>query len=125
MNHKVSRLDRSFFLSSEEVNEIVDEAIKMRTYSFHAKQILIAIDQVFNTFLFGGYADETMSSHLYRYGLIGRYLWLRNLVDWVAGLFGDKDHCYQSYLNEVNQEQEPPSVRKARLEGEDVTTSGE
>lgn len=42
-------------------------------------QVLIAIDQLFNTFI-GGYADETISSYAHRKRLKGKP-WLARLID--------------------------------------------
>ncbi len=63
------------------------------------KQILIAIDQLFNTFI-GGMADETISAMAYR-------------QDWritqaiINGIFFDRDHCKKSYLSEVRRNHLP------------------
>ena len=72
-------------------------------------QVLIAIDQLFNTLL-GGYADETLSSRAYRLELErGRSL-ARKFVDTL--LWFDKDHCKESYESEIERRQLPPSMRK-------------
>lgn len=78
---------------------------------FHLLQILIAIDQLVNT-IFGGWADETMSSRCWRaeqrgltYGKI-----CRPLID--AIFFFDKNHCEESYYSELNRMQEPPALRR-------------
>ena len=74
-----------------------------------AFQVLIAIDQVFNT-LFGGYADETLSSRAYRLELERGRSWARKLIDGI--LFFDKDHCKESYESEILRKQLPPSMRQ-------------
>ena len=75
------------------------------------KQILIGIDQLFNT-LTGGYADETLSSRAWRLyarnKLSGRIL--KPLID--ALFFWQKDHCYNSFLSEVERRQLPREFRE-------------
>lgn len=75
------------------------------------KQVLIAIDQLFNTLL-GGYADETLSSRTWRLytrnKLSGRIL--KPVID--AIFFFDKDHCYNSFLAEVKRRQLPREFRE-------------
>ena len=73
----------------------------------HIKQILIAIDQLLNTLLFG-WADETLSSRCWRWSLKGRD-WPRKLVDTL--LFFDKEHCKTSYESEVLRRQCPVELR--------------
>lgn len=71
-------------------------------------QVLIAIDQLINT-LFGGFADETLSSRAYRLELERERSWARKLIDGI--LFFDKDHCKESYESEILRRQLPPSMR--------------
>lgn len=75
------------------------------------KQILIGIDQLFNT-LTGGYADETLSSRAWRlyarHKLSGRIL--KPLIDTL--FFWQKDHCYNSFLSEVERRQLPREFRE-------------
>ena len=70
-------------------------------------QILIAFDQLINTFL-GGMADETISSRAHRNRYKSwRWRFMRRLID---GLFiWKKDHCHQSYLAELDRKQLPPN----------------
>ena len=72
-------------------------------------QILIAIDQLINT-LFGGMADETLSSRAYRLELERGRSWARKLID--ALFWFDKSHCKESYESEILRRQLPPSMRK-------------
>lgn len=74
----------------------------------HAKQILIAADQLMNTIL-GGWADETLSSRCWRWSVSGRRDWPRKIVD--ALLFFDKDHCRESFESERLRLQCPPELR--------------
>lgn len=78
-----------------------------------ALQVLIALDQLACT-LVGGWADETMSSYLYRLDL-QRKPWgrvLRPAVDWVALRFFRQDHhCFRAYDSERTRAQLPPELR--------------
>lgn len=77
------------------------------------KQILVALDQLGNTLLPGGYADETISSHCYRMAPRSRaWSQARRAVDWVAlHAFRQADHCCLSYVAERIRSQEPPELR--------------
>ena len=77
------------------------------------KQIIVALDQLGNTFLPGGYADETISSHCWRMAPRRRAWSLaRRAIDWVAlNAFRQTDHCQKSYLAERARSQEPPELR--------------
>lgn len=78
---------------------------------FRIKQILISFDQFLNTLIFGGWADETMSSALWRMDRDGRFWgWLRPIIDTV--LFFDPNHCQTSYESELLRNQSPPEERK-------------
>ena len=71
-------------------------------------QVLIAIDQFFNT-LFAGYADETLSSRIYRHASKGKRVWLYNFVNLL--FFWQDDHCKEAYESEMNRTQLPPEFR--------------
>ena len=75
-------------------------------------QNLIAFDQQLNTIL-GGYADETLSSRAYRADrdnkVFGKIT--RPTIDFIFMLFGDKNHCYNSYTSERNNKHLPPEFR--------------
>ena len=71
-------------------------------------QVLIAIDQLFNTFI-GGYADETISSYAHRKRLKGKS-WLARLID--ALFFWQPNHCQQAFQSELDRAHLPPSVRE-------------
>lgn len=69
------------------------------------KQILIALDQLVNA-LFGGWADETLSSRVWREER-------RILVACIDTLFFWEDkHCAASYLSERRRLQLPPEFRR-------------
>ena len=67
-------------------------------------QILVAVDQLANTFL-GGMADETLSARAWRNHLKGRRSWPYKLIDTL--FFWQKDHCRTAYESEVERKQLP------------------
>jgi hypothetical protein len=77
----------------------------------YLKQVLLGIDQLFNT-LTGGYADETLSSRVWRLEnkgkLSGRIF--RPLIDFL--FFFQEEHCYNSFLSEVERRQLPREFRE-------------
>lgn len=78
------------------------------------KQVLIALDQLANTIL-RGWPDETFSARCWR--LRKQYcFWriMRVLVDALARLCGDKDHCRLSYESELWGLQQAPETRAKR-----------
>jgi len=68
------------------------------------KNVAIGIDQLLNTIL-EGLPDETLSSRAYRTEQTGAILgkFFRPLIDGI--LFWDAQHCYHSYLSEINRKQ--------------------
>lgn len=68
-------------------------------------QTLIALDQLVNALVFGGWADETLSSRAYR-----EFPRLAKVIDTV--LWFDPAHCRVSYESERDRAQEPPELRK-------------
>ena len=78
---------------------------------FRILQILIAFDQFLNALLFGGWADETMSSAAWRMEYEG-YFWgkvMRPVIDTI--MFFDPHHCEASYQSERLRLQLPPEER--------------
>ena len=67
------------------------------TVRHYAMQVLIALDQLFNTLL-GGWPDETLSSRCWRWSRDGVRDWPRRIIDalpfWKAG------HCLRAYEGE-------------------------
>jgi len=74
------------------------------------KHVLIAIDQTLNA-LCGGWPDETFSSRCWRLRTRPGWKQVRLIVDFVARLFGDVDHCEESYISEELRRQSPPELR--------------
>lgn len=80
-------------------------------------QTLIAIDQVLNTLVNRGFADETLSARCFRMTDVSRG-WNRahKIVDWVFWhFFRDYNHCYNSYLSEMRRKHLPIEYRTSRL----------
>ena len=77
--------------------------------SKRTEQIPIALDQLINT-IFGGWADETISSVAWRKRYEGKgWALLRKVID--AIFFWQKNHCENAYLSEKNRLQCPPELR--------------
>lgn len=74
------------------------------------KALLIALDQFINALL-GGWPDETLSSRCWRWDQAGVRSWPRKVLDGVARLLGDRDHCRQSFESERQGRQLPPELR--------------
>lgn len=73
-------------------------------------QVLVALDQLVNT-LFGGYADETVSSRSRRAYITGKRKWTINLINLL--FFWQNDHCKEAYESEMERNQLPPEMRDA------------
>lgn len=76
----------------------------------HIFQILIAVDQLINT-IFLGYADETISSRMYRYEqeekILGKIF--RPIIDKI--FWFQKEHCREAYLSEQLRSHLPRGLR--------------
>lgn len=74
--------------------------------SMYIKNVLIGLDQFLNSCLCGK-PDETISAKLYRKSITtGKWYW-KYSEKFVNAIFFDKDHCYQSFLSEVERKQFP------------------
>lgn len=74
-------------------------------------QILVAIDQLVNTLLWG-YADETLSSRAYRHAEIKKdRRWPMVIIN--ALFFWQDEHCKRAYESEIERAQLPPGMRDA------------
>lgn len=80
----------------------------MKTYLWH---IFVALTQLLNT-LFGGWPDESTSSHLWRLKLQGRALGVYGVAV-VDALFAwqTAEHCRKAYEAERARYQFPPILR--------------
>lgn len=74
----------------------------------YVKNILIGLDQLANA-IFRGEPDETLSSRAWRLQEERGRKWPRILIDLL--FFFDKNHCYESYLSEIERKQLPPQMR--------------
>lgn len=70
-------------------------------------QVLVALDQLVNTF-FGGMADETISSRLHRRRLRGSAFGAK-LVNRL--FFWQDDHCKEAYESEMTRQHLPEVFR--------------
>ena len=77
----------------------------------YGRSVLIALDQLVNA-LCGGWPDETISSRAWRWELAGVRSWPRRVIDMAARLFGDREHCRESYESERLGRQLPPELRR-------------
>lgn len=79
----------------------------------YIKQVAIAFDQLCNALFFNGWADETMSSAIWRMEQEGRLVGkiFRPLIDLGALLFNDVDHCRTSFESEKLRNQSPPEAK--------------
>lgn len=78
----------------------------------YIKNVFIWIDQGINTIILFGYPDETLSSRFYRWYRDDKYKYPMIILDKIAALLGDKNHCYNSYLSEKLNRQLPLEFRK-------------
>lgn len=76
-------------------------------------QVVVAIDQVFNALIPGGWADETLSSRAHRMAVKG-HRWFGWTAGAINGLFfWQKDHCRSAYESERLRRHLPPEFRDA------------
>ena len=73
-------------------------------------QIGIAASQALNA-IFGGWADESLSSRAWRSQDRRGWSYAVWLIDAVFRLFGERDHCWQAYESERGRLQSPPDLR--------------
>lgn len=77
----------------------------------YIKNVFIWIDQGINTVILFGYPDETLSSRFYRWNRDSIYKYPMIILDKIATILGDKNHCYESYKSEELRRQFPPEFR--------------
>lgn len=73
-------------------------------------QVLIALDQLVNTFFPGGYADETLSARAWRHR-DDQWWWVHKLIDGL--FFWQTLHCKGAWEDEQRRLQLPRSYRGA------------
>ena len=64
----------------------------------------------------GGWPDETLSSRCWRWHAAGVRSWPCRIIDAVARVFRDYDHCRESFESERLGRQLPPEARAAGRE---------
>lgn len=76
-------------------------------------QILIAMDQLLNTLIPGGMADETLSARAYRMKAKGqRYWgWTADAIDLLFFWQKNPGHCERAHLAEVKRHQLPKDYK--------------
>lgn len=82
---------------------------------WYVVNLLCAVDQFINA-LFGGWCDETMSSHAYRLWRDDKpFGWLMRVYDvlffWQTLPPGARGHCHGAYMKERERYQSPPDQR--------------
>lgn len=80
----------------------------------YVTKVAIALDQLINALL-GGYPDESLSAHAYRWNRDGKSSIPRRIINLL--FFWQIDHCHAAYLNECKRRQLPPEYRQG---GEDL-----
>ena len=75
----------------------------------YVTKVAVAIDQLINAVL-GGYPDESLSAHAYRWHREGKTSIPRRLINLL--FFRQVDHCHAAYLNERKRRQLPPEYRQ-------------
>lgn len=81
------------------------------TRSWWRWQILLAYDQLINTF-FLGWADESISSRTYRRSLKKSCVSCKFVLKLIDSIFfWTPNHCKQAYESEKNRSQLPPELR--------------
>lgn len=85
--------------------------------AFWRLQLLIAFDQLANTWIFG-WSDESISSRSYRLAHLHNVTWAKYMEVFVNFLFfWQPDHCYHAYIGEMERDQFPPDMRIRKAAG--------
>ncbi|WP_206064473.1 hypothetical protein [Neptunomonas sp. XY-337] len=71
--------------------------------------IIIALNQLINAALLGGYPDEAISSRSYRLDRDRGVRWPKRIVN--AIFFWQDDHCRNAYDSEMERRHMPPEMR--------------
>lgn len=72
--------------------------------------VLIALDQLAGAIFLRTEPDMTISAQAWLWHVQGRRHWAYRLIDRL--FWWEKNHCYESYLSELNRSQLPPEMRK-------------
>ena len=67
-------------------------------------RFIVGLDQAFNPLVFGGSEDVTLSAQAgYNEVMFNRSKILRRLIDGLFRLFGQKNHCFENLLWEIEE----------------------
>lgn len=77
----------------------------------YVKRVLVSLDQAVNVIILFGREDETVSARCWRLRTVFPWNIARRLIDLVALLFRDKNHCEESYQSELQGKQLPKEYR--------------
>ena len=78
----------------------------------HVQQTLIALDQLVNAMLAGGWADETLSARAWRMdGKTRAWSLTRRVIDGI--FFWQDSHSRRAFISERERRQLPPEYRGA------------
>jgi hypothetical protein len=80
-------------------------------YPNRKRAVLIALDQLLGAIV-TGWPDPTLSAWAWVWERDGKRAWPRRVIDRVAGLLGDDNHCRESYRSEKRQRQLPEEMRQ-------------
>jgi hypothetical protein len=88
------------------------------------KQIILAVNQLINTFVWSSYdkenfeygfgrADETISARLWRLNdKSTNWKFVQGVVDTVFEFFGESDHTYKAWVAELQRRHLPPPYQE-------------
>lgn len=89
----------------------------LKALLFYLRQILLAFDQLLNTLIPGGMADETLSARAHRMREKGQSVWgwTADFIDliffWQKDEEGKRNHCQRSYQSEKERKHFPTYYR--------------
>jgi hypothetical protein len=77
----------------------------MMTFGQRFYRFLVGIDQALNPMIFGGSENVTLSSQCaYNELCKGKHIRTRKVIDFIfLKLFSEKNHCYESLIDEVGE----------------------
>ena len=78
----------------------------------YVKRVLISLDQAVNVIVLFGREDETVSARCWRLRYVFPWNVVRRLIDLVALVFKDENHCEASYQSELQGKQLPKEYRE-------------
>ena len=83
------------------------------------KQFFLAVDQLLNTMIWSsyeksfGYADELISARLWRLNDKSKaWEFAQRFIDGLFLFLGEENHCYNSWISELQRHQLPPAYQE-------------